>query len=176
MGYFRILMLPVFLVLYTNAASAREYVTAFIVLGISIATDFFDGKIARKFNMVTEFGKVLDPVADKLTQGTLALALSFRYPFMISFLVVFLAKELYMAAMGMYLIKRNRGVNGAEWYGKLCTTIVNVGVVILLFFTDISNAAANGVILVMIASALFTWVRYIIFHISILKGSERKKK
>ncbi len=75
MGYFRILMIPVFLYLYGKANSKREYLWAFLVLGISLLTDFFDGKIARKYHMVTDFGKALDPVADKLTQGAVALTI-----------------------------------------------------------------------------------------------------
>lgn len=172
MGYFRILMLPVFLVLYVNADTARDYVIAFIVLGISIATDFFDGKIARKFNMITEFGKVLDPVADKLTQGVLALVLALRYRLMRLFLAIFLAKELYMGLMGLYLIRKGKGVNGAQWYGKVCTTIVNAGVVILLILPEIPLRAANAVAIVLIAAVCATMVRYLIFHLSLLKKTE----
>lgn len=170
MGYFRILMLPVFLVLYVRAESEKDYYLAFIILAISIATDFLDGKIARKFNMVTDFGKVLDPVADKLTQGVLALAIVFRHPFMLYFLAAFIVKELYMALMGLYLIRKGKGVNGAKWYGKVCTAIVDAGVFILLLFTDISILMANIVILVMIAVVCLTLLGYIVFHVSVLKG------
>ena len=56
MGYLRILLLPVFLYLYYHAQSLGEYVVAFVVLAISMLTDVFDGMIARKFNLVTDFG------------------------------------------------------------------------------------------------------------------------
>ena len=79
MGYFRILMIPVFCYLYIGK---QRYLAASAAVLLSSLTDLFDGKIARKFNMVTELGKLLDPVADKLTHGALALCLALRYPLM----------------------------------------------------------------------------------------------
>lgn len=68
MGYFRILLIPLYLYLYI---CAKSYRLAIFIMLLSFLTDFLDGKIARRFDMVTEFGKILDPVADKLTQGAL---------------------------------------------------------------------------------------------------------
>ncbi len=82
MGYFRLLLVPVYLVLYFSANDTRGYLTAAAVLAVSALTDMFDGKIARRFNMVTELGKILDPVADKVTHGAVALSLTFRFPLM----------------------------------------------------------------------------------------------
>ena len=78
MGYFRILIIPVFLFLYVRAETKWEYFAAFFVLALSYLTDFLDGKIARKFHMVTDWGKMLDPIADNLTQGALAVACTFQ--------------------------------------------------------------------------------------------------
>ena len=112
MGYFRIALLPVFLLLYYHADSKPFYLAALLVLAVSFLTDFLDGKIARKFNMVTDFGKILDPVADKLTQGGIAVALTFQYPLTVRLLVFFLLKELYMAVMGLILMKKDRKITG----------------------------------------------------------------
>ena len=100
LGYFRILMIPVFLYLYYHAETSKEYIISFVVLSISFLTDMFDGKIARKFNMVTDLGKMLDPIADKLTQWAMAIAISFRIPMMIYFVVLFAVKEFYMGEWG----------------------------------------------------------------------------
>lgn len=80
MGYFRLIMIPVFVWLYLRASTDADYYRAAIVMGISSITDMFDGMIARKFNMITEFGKLLDPLADKLTHGAILLCLWSRYP------------------------------------------------------------------------------------------------
>ena len=80
MGYFRILLIPVFCIVYLRADSIQEEYQAAAILLISTITDFLDGKVARHFNMITEFGKFLDPVADKLTHAAVAVCLAFRYP------------------------------------------------------------------------------------------------
>ena len=96
MGYFRLIMIPVFVWLYLKASTDADYYRAAIVMGISSITDMFDGMIARKFNMITEFGKFLDPLADKLTHGAILLCLWSRYPLILLLLVLFVLKEGFM--------------------------------------------------------------------------------
>ena len=76
---------------------------ALAVLAVSYFTDFFDGKIARRFDMVTDWGKMLDPIADKLTQGAIAAALILRYRLMAVLVLLFFCKEVYMGVMGCLL-------------------------------------------------------------------------
>ena len=77
MGYFRLLLIPVFCYLYL-AKEAYHWAAGVVLL--SSLTDLFDGMIARKFNMITNLGKALDPIADKLTHGALALCLASAIP------------------------------------------------------------------------------------------------
>ena len=176
MGYFRILMIPVFLFLYYKATSQPDYLIAFLVLAVSLLTDLLDGWVARKFDMITDFGKALDPVADKLTQGALAIAVSFRYPFMVLFLIFFVCKELYMGTMGLYLKKKKNVWNGAKMYGKICTVIIDVGTFFLLLFPQLPNTVANMIIFVMMIVMCYSLIRYILFHSSIIKGTEQRNK
>ena len=169
MGYFRTLLIPVFLYLYYHAETMKEYVTAFGVLVLSFLTDLFDGKIARKFNMVTDFGKMLDPIADKLTQGAMAIAISFRNPFMIFFVVLFACKEIYMGVMGLYILKKYGKMNMAQMFGKICTTVLDVGVLVLLFFANMTLSMENVIIGLMTGMLIFTWVRYIVYHVNEIK-------
>ena len=76
---FRILLIPLIILLYCGK---KHYTATIMVITISGASDIIDGKIARKFNMVSDVGKVLDPVADKLTQAALVICLIARYPWM----------------------------------------------------------------------------------------------
>lgn len=175
MGYFRILMLPVFLFTYSRAETREEYLLSFLILIVSLLTDFFDGKIARKFHMVTDFGKILDPVADKLTQGVLGIAVTLQYPLMGSFLVLFILKEIYMSVMGIYLIRKKNLRNGAQWYGKICTAVIDVGIVALLLFPNMSYKKANFLILLMMGFMVFSLVNYLRYHISAIKGENGKK-
>ena len=97
MGYFRILLIPVFCLVYLQADTMKEYYIAAAIVAVSTVTDLLDGQVARKFNMITEFGKFLDPFADKLTHGAIALCLAVRYTSMRYLVILMLVKEGFMA-------------------------------------------------------------------------------
>ena len=80
--YLRILMVPLFLHVYFTAETPHDYYLATLIVLASGITDFLDGQIARRCNMITDLGKVIDPVADKLMQLAMLVALMFRVPYM----------------------------------------------------------------------------------------------
>lgn len=164
MGYFRILLIPVYLVLYFRADTPAAYLLAAAVIGVSGLTDCFDGKIARKYNMVTEFGKILDPIADKLTQGALVLSLTFRYPLMSCVLLLFLVKEAYMAVVGAVMLSKGRKMDGAQWSGKVCTTVLYVVMFLLILLTGIPIGAANILMFFCMAAMIYSLFSYFIFY------------
>ena len=161
MGYFRILLIPLFSWLYCTADSAGDYYAAAAVVGISGLTDMFDGKIARRFNMITELGKFIDPLADKLTQAALLICLAIRYPLMRAVLVLFIIKEGFMAIMGGLLLPRGKKLDGAMWFGKVCTAVLYAVLLVLLLLPEINPAAANVLIAVCGMFLLFSFVMYI---------------
>ncbi|MEY8427465.1 phospholipase D-like domain-containing protein [Lachnospiraceae bacterium 46-15] len=158
MGYFRILLIPLYLYLYI---CVKSYRLAIFIMLLSFLTDFLDGKIARRFHMVTEFGKILDPVADKLTQGALALGFSFRYPAITILLLVFLLKELCMLFLGIYMMKRQYRMDGAQKHGKLCTAVLDFTMLLLLVFPDISYFNVNLLSIFATLVMLFSFVKYL---------------
>ena len=79
--YFRILLVPAFLYVFLNAANREDYLFAAGIILIGGITDFLDGFIARKFNMITQLGKLIDPVADKLMQLAIIAVLAIRFPY-----------------------------------------------------------------------------------------------
>lgn len=160
-GYVRILLIPVFCWLYITAQTPQDYLLASGVVLFSSFTDLFDGMIARKFNQVTELGKALDPIADKLTHAAMAVCLATRYPLMWVLIALLAVKEGYMGIMGLYFLKRGQMLNGAMWFGKVCTAVLFVGLVCLFFFYRLSSTVANGIILVMMVVMLVTLVLYI---------------
>lgn len=160
-GYIRILLIPVFTYLYITADSLRDYHLAGIVVLFSSFTDLFDGMIARRFNMVTDLGKVLDPVADKLTHAALAICLAVRYPMMWALLALMLIKEGYMAIMGAIMLKKGKMLNGAMWYGKVCTALLFSGLFVLFLFPSIPLGWVNAILAVLLLSMLYTLLRYI---------------
>ena len=175
MSYLRIILIPVFMVLYLRADSTSDYLIAAAVMGVSALTDLFDGKIARRFNMITELGKILDPVADKLTHAAIAIALSFRYPLMRTLIAVFIIKELFMGTMGLIMMTKGKRMNGAQWYGKLCTAVLFAVLFILLLYADIPCVAANILIILCMAVMILSLICYIVFYIRMAKGIPNEK-
>lgn len=135
MGYFRILLIPLFVYFYCTADGMKDYLIAGAVILLSGITDLFDGKIARIFNMVTELGKALDPVADKLTLCAIAFCVMFKVEIFRIVFIVMLMKELFLLAANLISMKRvGRKLDGAMWFGKICTATLYAGMILMLFF------------------------------------------
>ena len=130
--FFRILLIPLFLYVYFVADFKNRYLVAAFVLVISGISDFLDGFIARKFNMVTDFGKFIDPVADKLTQFVVAITLLFSYPLAWVLLIIIILKDLMLAIVGLYLYDYGLKITGASWWGKIATAYFYVIVIVLI--------------------------------------------
>ncbi|MCI8633468.1 MAG: CDP-alcohol phosphatidyltransferase family protein [Lachnospiraceae bacterium] len=144
LGYIRLLLIPVFAVLYLK----EYYLGASIALAVSILSDFLDGIIARRFNQITELGKFLDPVADKLTQATIVVCLAFRYPLLWAIFAVEVLKEGFMLVAGAIMLKvKGRKLNGAKWYGKVTTAVMDFTLLFLLIFPHMPGSVRTGLIL-----------------------------
>ena len=130
---FRILLVPVFVVLYLRAEDFTGQLVAASVIALAGITDFLDGFLARKFHLITEFGKIVDPLADKLLQAGIAIALMVNIPYMWILFAVFAVKELTMFFFQAYLYRRGKKLPGALWYGKVATTVFYLLMIVLLF-------------------------------------------
>ena len=115
LSFVRILLIPVFMVFYLTAKTPLDYYIAAAVILISGLTDMADGLIARKCHMITELGKVLDPIADKLTQAAIVFTLIFRFPAMFFLFVLLAVKEIFMGVNGLILLKKGKKLDGAMW-------------------------------------------------------------
>lgn len=134
----RILITPVIAYLFISDMK----IAAVIILAVSALSDTFDGQIARKFNQVSALGKILDPVADKIQQITIAVILLIEFlgsenSFMKAFgyvFIVFLAKEAIMLIGGLVMLLLGIRPGAAEIYGKIATVCFYVGMVVILLF------------------------------------------
>lgn len=145
--FFRILLISLFLYVYFVADFKNRYLVAAFVLVISGISDFLDGFIARKFNMVTDFGKFIDPVADKLTQFVVAITLLFSYPLAWILLIIIILKDLMLAIVGLYLYDYGLKITGASWWGKIATAYFYV-IVIVLIGLHIPNTVISFVLII----------------------------
>ena len=134
----RIALIPVFAVLFLG----DNQIAALIVLAVSGLTDLFDGKIARRFNQVSALGKILDPVADKLTQITIAIILFILFRGADSALInafgwvflVFLIKEAVMVIGGLVMLLMNIRPGAAEMPGKVATAAFYAIMILIIGF------------------------------------------
>ena len=91
---------------------------------LSGLTDLADGYIARRFHRISNLGKILDPVADKLTQAAMLICLFTRFPHVLLLIVIMAGKELYMVVSGCLVIQKTGKVHGADWHGKIVTFLL----------------------------------------------------
>ncbi|MGL5540573.1 MAG: CDP-alcohol phosphatidyltransferase family protein [Erysipelotrichaceae bacterium] len=161
LGYIRLLLIPLFVYMYLNAQNSAQYILAACVLCLSGLTDLLDGYIARRFHMITDFGKVLDPIADKLTQGVVAFLLAFHIPYMWILLVLVCIKELFMAVAGIYLLRKGQKLNGAKWFGKVSTAVFYIVTVLLIAFPTLPEALRNAMVFATIGFMLLSFSLYL---------------
>lgn len=162
----RLLMIPLIIWLYCDA---QRYHAAVIVILLSGLTDIADGIIARKCNMVSDFGKILDPIADKLTQIALIFCLATKHKLMIPLIIEFVLRELCMLVMGYITIRKHDSVNSSKWYGKLTTVVLYAVMMILILFPRIPNAVADGMIIACSLILLVSFLLYVRFYVQFWK-------
>ncbi|MBQ6654174.1 MAG: CDP-alcohol phosphatidyltransferase family protein [Erysipelotrichaceae bacterium] len=173
--YIRLGMLPVFLHMYRQATDTSGYVRAFIVLTVAMSTDALDGFIARKFNMVTQWGKIIDPVADKILQGVLAIAVMGNYPPMKLFVIVFLIKEIYMLVMNFWLVRYDPEIVRARFFGKAVTVLLDVAIGLLLIFVHVPERYIWIISVILSIAVVYVGVRYSLMHRQIIKDNNLLK-
>ncbi|HKL80121.1 MAG TPA: CDP-alcohol phosphatidyltransferase family protein [Mobilitalea sp.] len=159
--YIRLLLIPVFIILYINAESAGEYLQAAAVVFVSGLTDFLDGFIARTFDMVTDFGKLIDPMADKLTQVSLIVVLVLKIRWMIILLILFVVMQLYMLLAGIAMLKKNMRLNGSKWFGKVSTAVFYATMLVLIAVPNLDSLVISILMLVCGAFLSLSFALYI---------------
>ena len=129
---FRIVLIPFIVLSIVN----NQFSLAIVLFTISSISDILDGVIARKFDFISDFGKLMDPVADKLTQVSIVCTLAIKGVIPIWIFIVLILKELIMMLGGLYLYKREDIVVYSKWYGK-CTTVLIYLAVISSFLIEV---------------------------------------
>lgn len=160
LSFFRLTLIPVYLNLYLNARSSEDYTMSAVILGVSCMTDMVDGKIARKFNMISNVGKVLDPLADKLTQLGLLICLCARSWLLKILLVIFLIKEFWQLFAMVGAMKRGKALNGALMSGKISTTVLFTGLGLMFLFPRMSQRTVNAITMVCLCFLLYAFGDY----------------
>ena len=157
LSFLRICLIPLIVWLYMDK---KDYFLAGFFVLISGLTDIVDGFIARRFNMISDLGKVLDPIADKATQGVVVLLLVMDFPLMLIPLGIGIVKEIFMAITGYMIIQKCDIVLGAHWYGKAATVVLTITMALHLFWHNINPTLSAVTIILSAASILLALVLY----------------
>ncbi len=160
LSMFRIVLAILFLGIFKRYGRNEMQEVLIGILIVSGITDFLDGKIARKYNMISEVGKLIDPIADKLTQGVVLFCLIEQYPLAKIVLFLFVIKECYMFMEGTKTVVETKSNDGAKWYGKLSTAVFYAVMTILLLFRDISEHKANILLWISGGCMLIAFIMY----------------
>ena len=157
LSFIRICLIPVIIWLYLGK---EDYLLTGIFVIISGLTDIVDGTIARKFNMISDVGKVLDPIADKATQLTVMILLTLSFPLMLLPIALTAVKEIFMAISGYMVIRKCGIVLGANWHGKAATVLLTAVMALHLVWHSIDPITSTVLISLSSAMILLSLVLY----------------
>lgn len=161
LSLFRLVLIPVYIVIYLNATELYQHIVAAAVLAVSCLTDMIDGKIARRYNMISTVGQILDPIADKATQFALTLCLSLRYPSLRPVLVLFVVKESFQAIAGLINLRKRKMLPGALMAGKVCTTILFISLILMVLFPTIDSKVVDIIAVTDSVFLIISFVSYV---------------
>lgn len=170
LSFVRLCLIPIIVWLYLRK---EDYLLTGIFVIISGLTDVVDGFIARRFNMISDLGKVLDPIADKATQLTVLILLAISFPLMLIPIAIGVVKEIFMTISGYLVIKKCDVVMGAEWHGKLATVWLTVTMALHLVWHEITPVISICMIVLSAVLILLSLVLYAIRNVSYLLGKKK---
>lgn len=173
LSFFRLCLIPLIVWQYVFR---HHYFAALYLLALSGLTDIADGTIARKFNMVSDFGKAFDPIADKLTQIAMLFCLMSRFPNMLLPLVILIIKEVFSGVTGLMMVRKGV-ILGADWHGKAATVLLYGTMLVHLAWINISPTVSNILIGACTAMILLSGILYAVRNLRfLLPGANKHEK
>lgn len=166
LSFFRLALIPAIVYCYEQGL----YGWALGLLILSGATDVIDGWIARTFHLVSDFGKALDPIADKLTQAAMLLCL---LPTKLWWVVLVMAfKEISIGILTYQTLKRTGKVFSAGWYGKLCTVVIYLSTFVLMLWRSAPLWFLVADVLLITGLILLSFFKYFAYFTGILREAK----
>ncbi len=156
--YIRILLIPLFIYLFL---SGYHWQSALVVV-IATATDVLDGYVARRFNLITDWGKFIDPLADKLMQLSMLAVTIIKIKWVLILVIFFVIKEFLLLIIGLYIYHKDHNLNGANWAGKLCTVVLDSVMLIFIAVPKIPEPIAIILVGLVTFFLLLSFVVYVL--------------
>lgn len=157
-----------------------DYLLSATMLALSGLSDMLDGFIARKLNQITKLGKILDPVADKLTLTAVVVCMGIKFPEISVFVVILIVKDLSMLLAGSYQLKKGIEPPAAKWYGKLATVFFYVSVIIIVALKAVYGITNPMISVSLLAVTsilmLFAVFKYLLIFLKLINEKNEKEK
>lgn len=171
-SFVRLLLIIPFVLFFLDG----EYIYAFSFIVMSGISDCLDGFLARKLNQISELGKLLDPIADKLTLVAVIVCLGTLIPHIFPLVIALVVKDLLMLMGGYYLLRKGITPPAAKWYGKVATVIFYISVVTIVFckgILDFQIPWLTGIMLgITVIAMMFALVKYAIIFLGLLRDEK----
>lgn len=166
----RLCLMPVFLLVYMMPVNSAEYY-AMAVLVIAFITDVLDGYIARRFNMVTNLGKALDPIADKAMQLTTLICLAFHSQYSLVWVVIFVGIKELLIGIGALVLYKKGIITQANWFGKVSCFVSFACTLVLIFprVIPLPEVAAFWICLAIVLVNFIALLSYVVAYINYQK-------
>ena len=155
---------------YFNTYHQAMMFGSITIILLSGLTDLADGYIARRFHRISNLGKILDPVADKLTQAAMLICLFTRFPHVLLLIVIMAGKELYMVVSGCLVIRKTGKVHGADWHGKIVTFLLYGTAAVHIIWFHITPMVSDLLIGLCAIMMVISVALYIIQNTRTIKG------
>lgn len=176
LSFIRILIIVPLIISFLN----ERFIESGIYLLISGLSDMFDGAIARKFNQITQLGKILDPIADKLTLIAVVICLAILFPSVWPIVIILISKDVLMLIGGAILLCMKIRPPAAKWYGKVATAIFYTSITTMVclsaifgYKNDVLDIVLMGLTLI---SMIVAFISYAIIFVKLIKNRNNPNK
>ena len=169
LSFFRLCLIPIMVWIY---CVKKDYLWTTLILTLSGLTDVVDGTIARKCGMISDFGKILDPIADKLTQAAMLFCLVTRFPCMAIPLILMVVKEVFAGITGLLTIYKTKEVMGADWHGKATTVSIYALMVVHLIWYAIPDIFSHIFTGICVGIMLMSFILYGIRNLRVIRAKK----
>ena len=174
----RLFMVPAFVFFYLKGSEEGlpyGVIIAAAIFILAAVTDMLDGYLARKLHQITDFGKLADPLADKMMQVAAIGCLAYNGRFSVWIFYVYLAKEILLILGGAKLLKFQKFVVFSKWSGKIATIILFINIVVIMVFEQIPKSVATKMMIVCIVFTLLALFNYIQMYVKVRENHKLKK-
>ena len=165
----RVILIPFFVaaLLYDNGSSQTMRIVANVIFIVASLTDLFDGKIARKYNLVTNFGKFMDPLADKLLVCSALICLIQLGQLPAWVVIIIISREFIIS--GFRLVAADNGiVIAASYWGKFKTTFQMIAVILMIFNIPALATVTMIMLVIAVVRTVISLVDYVAKNIEVL--------